>query len=833
MVFLQMSYPVLNIFDDLAHALNSNPTVILQAPPGAGKSTILPIELMKLPLLQGRKIIMLEPRRLAAKSIAQRMSSLRDEQVGKSIGYRVRFDSCVSDNTCVEVVTEGILTRMLQQDNTLADVGLVVFDEFHERSLNADLALALTLQLQEVLRPDLKILIMSATLDTETLSTKLGNVPVIRSEGRQYPVEVVYLGERDSNISNNVVFGIRKAMRDLEGDILVFLPGAGEINRVASLLEPDGIGAEICPLYGDLPYAKQQEAILPHPSGKRKIVLATAIAETSLTIEGIRVVVDCGYARVPRYDPRSGFTRLETVRVTKDAADQRAGRAGRLAAGLCYRLWTPPIQSNLVPNRIPEIVEADLAPLLLELKEWGVRDVNELIWITTPPVGAISQANDLLHQIEALNEGIITKKGREMLKLPSHPRIAHMLIEAMESREAANVSAAIALAAMLEEKDPLTRNKGADLSLRIEVLNRWLQGERVDAERPVLERIKRLIDAWTRLLKVKYNASHVADTMIGKLILAVYPERLAKQSAAFSSRYKLSNGRAAQLPENDPLVKERWLAIAHLDAGRGEGKIFTAAPVAEQDLALMAQRREVVRWDDERQQVVGRDELYIGSLTVTSKPLAVVDPQLRIKALCDIVTEKGLKLLGWEDSHRSWQARVLSLRVWRPTEPWPDVSEESLLASTHVWLAPFIGNSKGVNDLQRLDLQPMLDSILPWEFQSQLNVWAPGRIEVPSGSMIKVDYFPDGRPPVMEVRLQEVFGLADTPTVSGGKIKIIMHLLSPGYKPVQVTQDLKSFWNNTYAEVRKELRTRYPRHSWPDDPWTAEAVRGVKRKSAS
>ena len=826
-----MSYPVLEILKELTEALENNATVILQAPPGAGKSTILPLRLKELPFLSGKKIIMLEPRRLAAKSIAQRMSSLLAEEVGHSVGYRVRFDTCVSENTCLEVVTDGILIRMLQQDNTLEDVSLVVFDEFHERSLSADLALALTLQLQQVLRPDLKLLIMSATLDTETLSASLGKVPVIRSEGRQYPVELSYLGERDQNIANNTAHAIRSSLRRNDGDLLVFLPGAGEISRVASILGEEEIPAEVYSLYGDLPYKKQQEAILPHPLGKRKIVLATSIAETSLTIEGIKIVIDSGYARVPRYDPRSGFTRLETIRVSKDAADQRAGRAGRLGPGICFRLWTQTVQTNLIANRVPEILEADLAPLLLELKEWGVKDVNELTWITMPPAGAISQASELLHDIEALREGVITRKGRSMLKLPTHPRIAHMLLEAIESDDNMIISTAIAIASLLEERDPLPRGKGADLSLRVEIFNRWIQGERVDADTSSLEKIRKLSDAWARLLKVKYNTSHVLDTVIGKLILSVYPERLAKQTEAFSPRFKLANGRTARLPEHDPLMKERWLAVAHLDAGQGEGKIFTAAPVSEDDLIPMSERRETVRWDDEREQVVGREERFIGSLTITSKPLAFIDDQLRIKALCDVVAKSGLKFLGWEESHQLWQARVLSLRHWRPNDSWPDVREEALLSSTENWLAPFLGQSRKASELQKMDLYAILQSILSWEQQRQLDALAPSRIEVPSGSMIRLQYFNDGRPPVMEVRLQEVFGLADTPTVNEGKMKTILHLLSPGYKPVQVTQDLKSFWNNTYAEVRKELRTRYPRHSWPDDPWTAQAVRGAKRRS--
>ena len=501
-----MSYPVEAIIPQLKQLLPQHPVVILQAPPGAGKSTILPIALLDEQMLSGRKIIMLEPRRLATRAVAHRMAALINEEVGQTIGYRVRFENVTSKSTRCEVVTEGILTRMLQSDNALEDVGLIIFDEFHERSLHADLALALCLQTQQILRSDLHVLIMSATLDGEKLSSLLANAPVISSTGRQHPVMMHYIpADKDVPISNATARLIRRALSEQEGDILAFLPGTGDIHRVAALLEAENLDVGIHALYGDLPFRKQQEAIMPHPKGMRKIVLATAIAETSLTIEGITTVVDSGYARVPRFDPRSGLTRLETVRVTRDAADQRAGRAGRLGPGVCYRMWAEHTHHTLQPTRQPEILEADLTPLMLELSNWGISDTNELNWITSPPAGAVSQAKELLHQLGALNEDRITSRGKEMLRLPTHPRIAHMLLSADESQ-----ALATDIAALLEERDPLARTAGTDLSLRVEMLRKWRRGERVSGERSILERIERLATSWRRLFDISVAKHHAS-----------------------------------------------------------------------------------------------------------------------------------------------------------------------------------------------------------------------------------------------------------------------------------------------------------------------------------
>ncbi len=822
-------YPIVEIIPELKQKFLTEKILILQAPPGAGKSTILPLQLINEPWLGGKKILMLEPRRLAARSVAIRMADLQTEEVGASVGYRVRFESVVSAGTKIEVVTEGILTRMIQTDNMLEDVGLVIFDEFHERSLQADLSLALCLQVQELLRSDLRILIMSATLDGEKISSLLNNAPIITSSGRQFSVELKYFTvDKNEWLTVSAARAIRKAIRDERGDILVFLPGAGEIIRVTELLEKENLSISLYPLYGDLSFKKQKEAILPHPQGLRKVVLATSIAETSLTIEGITIVVDAGYSRVPRFDPRSGLTRLETIRVTRDAADQRAGRAGRLSPGVCYRLWPEATHHMLQPVRQPEILEADLAPLMLELANWGIQNVTELTWITPPPAGAVNQAKELLLQLEALQDNKITVRGKEMLKLPTHPRIAHMLLSA--SIDKGEMALAADIAALLEERDPLAKESGADLSLRVEVLRKWRSGERVSAEKNILERIERLAYSWRKIFKLQPDNSIVIDSTVGKLLAEAYPERIARQIEKNSVRYKLTGGRVVRLPDHDSLLRESWIVAAQLDSGGGEGKIFLAASVHEEDLNHRAKECEAIQWDKEKGMLTAALEKRIGNVVLSSKPLTKFPDELRTKILCDAVREEGLKLLNWTDTQQEWQSRILCLRAWRPEEGWPDVSDEALLMTVNEWLSPYLTSVYKRIDFQRLELQNILTGILPWELANKLDKLAPSRLPVPSGSMIKLTYFKDGQLPVMEVRLQEMFGLLETPIVNEGRTKILLHLLSPGYKPVQVTQDLKSFWQTTYHEVRSELRRRYPKHSWPEDPWTAEAVRGAIRR---
>ncbi len=828
---MSLDLPVLEVLPLLKEKLRAHPVVILQAPPGAGKSTVLPLHLLDEPWLAGRKIIMMEPRRLATKAVAERMAQSRNEKVGDAVGYRIRFESRIGPTSRIEVVTEGILTRRIQTDSNLEDVGLLIFDEFHERSLQADLALALSLQVQAILRSDLRILIMSATLDTAALATVLGGAPVITSQGRQYPVKTIYsVQESDKPLGLRMTAAIRKALREEEGDILAFLPGAGEIGQTMKILDEEPLDAVVVPLFGDLPFRQQQDAILPRTDGRRKIVLATSIAETSLTIEGIRVVIDGGLARVPRFDPRSGLTRLDTIRVTKDAADQRAGRAGRLGPGVCYRLWTEATQRNLVPQRKPEILEADLAPLVLELRQWGTTNPSYLQWMTPPPAGAVSQAITLLQQLDAIDDVGITSRGKEMVRLPTHPRLAHML--SLAGHQPSGKALASDVAAVLEERDPLGKDAGADLTLRVEALRRWRSGERVAADRSSLERIERLAANWRKFLKVDADNRLPSDFEIGKLLLAAYPERVARQNNKQSEYYTLTNGFVVKLPQHDPLIYQPWLCAAQLDSGKGEGRIFLAAPVHEEDLAALAKEQTAYGWDLVGGRVTGTIERRIGNVALSSKPMSSIPDDEAVRVICDQVGESGLKLLDWGEAEEELQTRILCLRTWRPDEGWPDVGSEHLVSTANIWLSPYLAGIRKESDLKRLDKSAIIRGLLSWEMQKKLDTLAPARIEVPTGSMIQVRYFVEGAAPVLEVRLQEMFGLLDTPVVNEGKVKVIMHLLSPGYKPVQVTQDLRSFWQTAYHEVQSELRRRYPKHAWPDDPLTATPVRGARKRTS-
>ena len=823
-------YPIAEIVDEIKDALNLQTTLILKAPPGAGKSTILPLELLKSDWLGDKKIILLEPRRMAARSVAQRMSDLLEEEVGKTVGYRVRFDQRISEQTRIEVVTEGILTRRLQQDNTLDGVGMVIFDEFHERSLHSDLSLALCRDLQQVLREDLRILIMSATLDGEQLSSILDNAPIITSKGRQYPIDVRYIAiDNNAPISGQVTSVISKTLKEETGDILVFLPGVREIQQTEDSLNKRHSDIAIRPLYGELSLTAQQEAIKPDAQQRRKVVLATSIAETSLTIEGIHIVIDSGLVRVPKFDPNSGMTKLETVKVTQDAADQRAGRAGRLGPGIALRLWSEATHNYLKAQRVPEIMEADLAPLVLELAQWGVKNIQSMTWVTAPPSGSVEQAKTLLQELQALKNNVITEEGKALAHLPTHPRTAHLL---RKGKQHNILPLAIDLVCILEERDALGKQAGADIALRVEALRAWRSGKRFQGDKFVFERIERSVQSWKKIFAIKSSDYEFDVDSIGLLIAAAYPERIAKLVDAASSRYRMANSRNVRLDENDVLVKEEWLAVAHADAGVGEGRIYWAAALNPSLLTDRMEHQVRIRWDEGKGILLQQEETRIGSLVVSSKPLKDVDETLRTKALCSAVQKEGFKLFNWDENCEQWQARILSLKHWRPTEEWADVSFDGLLSTIEEWLPFYLKNIKRREDFKKIPLLEILNTILPWEQSQILAKLAPTHIDVPSGSSIALEYKIDTSAPILSVRLQELFGLTDTPMVNEGKTKVMIHLLSPGYKPVQVTQDLKSFWANTYPEVRKELRMRYPRHSWPEDPWNAEAVRGVKRKNS-
>lgn len=816
--------PIQEVIPDTKEKLSQDNTLILQAPPGAGKSTLLPLELLEEPWLKGKKILMLEPRRLAAKTIAQRMSSIINKPIGQEIGYRVRFDNKISEHTQLEVVTEGILTRMIHTDNTLEDVGLVIFDEFHERSIHADVALALCRETQQVLRPDLRILIMSATLDMSELSNML-NAPIIESKGKQYPVDIKYEGEQDQFLLPEMAARVvLKAAREHEGDILTFLPGQGEIRKCEELLRKELKNFAIHPLYGQLPHSKQHAAIVPNKQGKRKVVLATSIAETSLTIEGIKIVIDSGFGRTSKFDNKTGLSRLETVQIAKDSADQRAGRAGRLSPGICYRMWPLATQLRLKEHRTPEILEADLASLVLDLAQWGIIDPLQLTWLTPPRTATIAQASDTLHQLEALEDGKITEHGKKIHQLPCHPRIAHMLLIAQEE---GNIALATDIAALIEERDPLPRDSGIDINLRIEALRRFRSDNGKSGK---FARIDKVASSYRKLFDIEYENGPVDDYETGLLIAQAYPERIACSRPGNNAQFQLSNGKIASASHKDDLAHEQWLAVCHVDARDGMGKIFMASPLNPKDLAPLVKQQDVITWDTRLGGLIASKDLRIGSIVLQSVPLPEPDDEHLVQAICTAIKKEGERLLSFTEEVKAWQSRVACLRKWNPTEKWPDVSTPTLLMTNEEWLSPYLADVQTPEDLKKLNLLEILTNSLKWEQQQHLQELAPLKIQVPSGSSIKIEYKANGEPPILAVRLQEVFGLQDTPRINGGKTSLVMHLLSPGFKPVQITSDLKSFWDNTYFEVKKELKRRYPKHAWPEEPYEAEAVRGVRRK---
>lgn len=833
--------PIDAVLPALRAALSDRHEAVLEAPPGAGKTTRVPLALLGEPWLAGQSIIMLEPRRLAARAAAERLASELGERVGETVGYRIRLDSKVGPNTRIEVVTEGILARRLQDDPALEGVGLVIFDEFHERSLDADLALALTLNGREWLRDaPLKVLLMSATLEGQRLSSLLGEAPVVRSEGRMYPVDIRWgspaqPGER---IEQRVVQTVLQALADESGSLLVFLPGQAEIRRVnerlgEALADRDDI--LLCPLHGDLELAAQRAAIEPAPARRRKVVLATNIAETSLTIEGVRVVIDAGLARVPRFDPASGMTRLDTQRISRASATQRAGRAGRLQPGVCYRLWSQNQHEQMAAYGAAEMLQADLAGLALQLARWGVAP-DELAWLDPPPAAPFAQARDLLARLGALDErGALNSHGQAMAALPAHPRIAHLLLRGQALGLAA---LACDLAALLGERDILRGDQGADLHSRIGVL----AGERAGghAARGAVQRVRQLARQFQGALRGMRTSEVVSDPehprWLGCLLAFAYPDRVARQRRAGGGDYRLANGRAAQFGEPDALMKHGWLVIADLGSRQGqrEERIYLAADLDPSlfDTALAEQVsvREELEWDEREGVLRAERQRRVGELVLSREPLAALDEAARSRALLGLVRRKGLELLPWTPALRQWQARVLLLRQLdlheRDNSAWPDVSDVALLVSLEDWLQPWLGKVSRLSHFANLDLPGILTGLLPWPLPQQLDELAPRALSVPSGSCIALDY--SENPPVLAVRLQELFGLAITPRLAGGRQVVKLHLLSPARRPVQVTQDLASFWATTYAEVKKDLKGRYPKHYWPDDPLVAEPTARAK-----
>lgn len=813
--------PVADALPALRAALARERAVILTAPPGAGKSTLVPLELRNEPWLGAGRIVMLEPRRLAARTVAARMASQLGERAGGTVGYRIRRESRVSPATRIEVVTEGILTRTLLAQPDLAGVSLLIFDEFHERSIHADLGLTLARRAQALFRPDLRILVMSATLEEASLSRALGDVPVVTSAGRSFPVSIAYAAEDvtpDRDPAPATGAAIRRALRAHEGDVLVFLPGASEIARVASGLDDlaGSGGLDVRPLHGDLAIEAQQAAILPGP--RRRVVLATNLAETSLTIEGVSVVIDSGLARASRFDQGLGLARLDTVRIARDSADQRAGRAGRLGPGVALRLWTERTQQTLAAARAPEIADADLLPLALDLAMWGEDDAA-LAWLTPPQTGALAEARRVLAGLGALDRAAVTPHGRAIHELGVHPRLGHLLLE---GRRLGLGGLAADIAALIEERDILPRDAGADLTLRVEALRGRGRGG------PGTPRVRESARDHRARLRLEDGRNDGSIHDIGRLLALAYPERVAQRRAGSTDRYRLATGRGARLDASDPLTNEEWLAVAHVDARDAEGRIFLAAPL---DIAeIETESREVVGWDTERGVVVAQRERRVGELVLEAKPLATIPEEKRVALLADAIRAETLLPRILSDAARALQARILSLRAWGRRDDFPDVSDAALLATLAEWLGPQLATARSRADLLRLDTSAALAGLLDWNQQRALNLLAPTTIEAPTGSKIALEYVPDGASPVLPVRLQEIFGWLDTPTVNDGRTPVTLHLLSPARRPVQVTQDLRSFWRTTYAEVRKEMRARYPRHSWPEDPLSAEPIRGPRRR---
>ncbi len=831
-----LQLPVTTLLPELCRTLAESRRAVVAAPPGSGKTTLIPLALMDQPWLAGQKILMLEPRRLATRAAARRMAQLLAENVGEQVGYQVRFEREISSRTRIEVVTEGILTRRLQQDPGLQGVGLVIFDEFHERSLHADLALALCLDVMENLRDDLRLLVMSATLDSRAVADLLGNAPVIIGEGRSHPVELRYLDRpAGADICESLARGVVRAVAETTGDLLAFLPGTGEIRRAECLLRQQ-LPSEVAlyPLYGDLSRADQDAALMPLPHGRR-VVLATSIAETSLTIEGISAVVDSGWSRRPRFDPNSGLSRLQTVRVSAASADQRAGRAGRLGPGLCYRLWTAAEQARLLPHQPPELLEADLAPLVLELALWGVTEPDQLQWLDMPPAGAYAQARELLQRLDALDaRGRLTGTGRRMAGLALHPRLAHLLLSAGEQ-----LDLALDIAGLLSERDILRRQRGTvpsiDIEERLQQLAAWRHdrtssraGELLD--RAACQQVERAVKQWRRMLGPAKEAAR-PPLGIGGLLALAFPDRIAQRRSGSDSRYLLASGRAVRLPEGDPLSRNDYLVVAALDAGQREGRAYLAAPITPDEIYSTQSphiiTRDHVAWDAVDQTVVAREETWLDSLLLSTRPLSRVDPQESGLAMLAGIRQMGLSALPWNDQLLQWRQRVMSLHGWLEDSAWPDLSDAVLLETLAEWLAPWLTGVTRKEQLKSLDLQAILNSRLSWEQQQQLEKLAPDSLVMPSGSRRRLRY-QAGEPPVLAVKLQELFGLQQTPAVCQGKINVMLHLLSPAQRPIQVTQDLAGFWERTYTEVKKELKGRYPKHYWPDDPYSAVPTAKVR-----
>jgi len=840
--YIAVTYPIDSILPALTEAVRKNPSVILHAPPGAGKTTRVPLALLDLIPPQKGKIVMLEPRRIAAVSAARWMAKTLGEEPGETVGYAIRFDTKRSEKTRVEVVTEGILTRRLQADPGLEGTALVIFDEFHERSIHADLALALCLDVRKNLREDLKLLVMSATLDCGPISLLLGNAPIVSSPGRAFPVEERYLPEASGTLPGRITSAVRTALRETEGDLLVFLPGSGEIRASARALEEAFSAKEerlsIHPLYGDLPFEEQERAIMPSKD-RRKIVLATNIAETSLTIEGVQVVVDSGLTRMLRYDPSSGMNRLVTIAVSKASAEQRKGRAGRLGPGVCYRLYESHALQSMLPFTQPEILVSELSQLALELAVWGIKDPRELSWLDAPPAAAWDSGVQLLKDLGALDpSGSVTPAGKAMARLPLHPRLSRLLLRSQELR---SLRLGADLAAILTERDIF--RKGAaermvdepDVSERVDALVRWRKEKepRGAVDSSALRAVERTARQLLRLTEGAAAASHhdAADPeLISRLLLSAFPDRICKRREEGGARFVHMQGRGVRLSLDSHLGTSPYLIAITADAGeKTEGFVHIAAAVSEElirsECRSSIESRRRVEWDRKEGRIAAAIEEKIGTLLLSRRPFTPTDEEAA-PILCEVIRSTP-GILSFSRETRQLQARAALVKKAFPEESWPDLSDELLLAKPENWLLPWLGNIRSAQGLSGLHVLPALKALLTWEQQRLLDERAPLSIAAPSGSRVTLDYT-SGELPVLAVKLQEMFGLADTPMIAGGRVKVLLHLLSPARRPVQVTQDLKGFWNTGYPLVKKELKGRYPKHPWPDDPWNAPPTKRTK-----
>lgn len=794
--------PVTEIADEVCASLAEWPRLVITAPPGAGKSTMLPLVLLeKQP--QG-KILMLEPRRVAARQVAERMASMLGESVGQTVGYRVRFDSKISVATRIEVITEGIMERMLVEDPTLDGVAVVIFDEYHERSLSSDLSLALTREIQNILRPDLRIIVMSATINAESICRKM-DAKHLHSPGRCHEVKIVYGEDFDfRDCSPAVASAVRKALRQHEGNILAFLPGQAEIMKCRDLLLETTVDVEILTLFGMLSHEEQRRVFLPAKGGKRRIVLASPIAETSLTIEGISVVVDSGLYRTPVFEPSTGLSRLTTARISMDMANQRTGRAGRLMAGTCYRLWTKATEARMKDCRQPEIESADLASMLLTTAAWGETNPQRLPWITPPPSGHVANAVNLLRMLGATeNYGRLTEKGKHMSQLPCHPRIASMLTESGDMK-----ALACDIAALLEEKDPNNDETDADLSTPIAMLRQYRSGKMPSA----WKRIDNIATQYRRLIKVTQHSGEVSQEDIGRLVASAYPERIAMRED--NGHYRLASGsNRVSLHPSDDLARHEFLAVASMGS-----RIFLAAPISKESVMEYGKWIECAVWNSREGRAIVREELRLGLLTVATRPVKGDARGIIATTVASAAPKEGLTMFDFNDDVQSLQLRITVVASWHPELKMPDVTTETVLASAGEWLPMYIGKASTVQELRKIDMRSVILGMLSYEQQQALDRIAPTHIKLPLGRNARIQYRRGSETPVVSARLQDCFGLLETPRVDEGKRKVLMELLSPGFKPVQLTQDMEGFWRETYFEVRKELRRRYPKHQWPENP---------------